>query len=129
MARSALSGRPQTVSGVWHGQWNGVHAVTLRLEQNGLSGTARFTKIIETIDGPKAVGESREIPLVNPKFDGERLSFEVQSAGESYPATSAEMEMRFTGEGEADLRRTGGEPDVAPVYSRMAIKMKQERSF
>ncbi|HEY0321649.1 MAG TPA: hypothetical protein VGC66_11870 [Pyrinomonadaceae bacterium] len=132
MARSAIVGERQTVSGVWRGSWQGVPAVTIRLEQQGdamISGTARFSKIIATNEGPKAVGETGELPLVNPQFDGERLLFEVESADESYTAAVSEMEMSFAGEGEAELRRTGGQPEGAPADQTMRIKMRKERSF
>lgn len=131
MTSSALLSKPQIVCGFWHGQWQGVHAVTIKLEQRGdsLSGTARFSRVIATSEGPKAIGESAELPLVNPKLDGDRLSFEVRGSDETYPSILAEMEMRFTGEGEAELRRTGGKPESTRADSRMSIKMQHERSF
>jgi hypothetical protein len=132
MARSAIGGERQSISGVWHGDWHGVQAVTIRLEQHGdamISGTARFSKIIATIDGPKAIGESVEMPLVNPQFDGERLSFEVQSADESYRAIVAEMKMRFASEGEAELLLTGRQPEGSPEGQALTIKLRRERSF
>jgi hypothetical protein len=127
MARMKLYGPGQAVQGLWHGQWHGVHAVTIRVERNGdaLSGTARFSRVVVTRDGPKVVGESGTLSLINPKLKGDSLSFEVQSPEEMYPAITTIMEMRFTNEGEAELRRISGqqEDEVLP------IAMSKERSF
>lgn len=107
MTRRAFFGEPASLSGVWHGQWQGVHAVTIRLEQRGetLRGTAKFSRIIATNDGPKAVGAAEALPLINPKLSGDTLSFEVQDSEVSYSSIPLRMEMRFTGAGEAELRR------------------------
>lgn len=124
LIRASMAGERQVASGVWHGQWQGVHAVTIKIEQSGgaLSGTARFARVVETTDGPRAVGESAELPLINPRLDGDRLSFEVRGADESQKVILARLEMRFTGEGEAELRREQEEESPA-------IPMLRERSF
>lgn len=131
MALASLGEGRQARSGVWHGQWQGVHAVTIKLEESGdaLSGTARFARVIATRDGLKAIGETAELPLMNPKLDGDRLSFEVRGADESNPVILAEMEMRFTDEGEVELRRTGGEPEGTREDRLVTISMKREQSF
>jgi hypothetical protein len=132
MAFKMLSGEPQRISGVWQGRWHGVPAVTIRLEQNGdaLGGTARFSRIIETSDGPKAVGETGELPLLNPRLEGRRLSFEVRGADETHPAIVAKMEMKFVNEVEAELRSSGEQLEGEQEDNRaMEIKMKRERSF
>lgn len=127
---AALYGASQPVYGVWHGSLNGVHAVTIRLEQNGerVDGTARFSKIACTLDGPKVVGESEALALVNTRLDGGRLSFEVYGVGES-GKTMAVMEMNFVGAGEAELRRIGGVPESETEGEEMVIRMKREPSF
>lgn len=132
MAYKKFSGGPQTISGVWQGRWHGVPAVTIRLEQNGeaLGGTARFSRIIATADGPEAVGETVELPLLNPRLEGQRLSFEVRGADETQTAVVAEMEMKFVNEGEAELRYTDEQSEGEPKDDKaMGIKMKRERSF
>lgn len=132
LARASLSeARQEAPWGVWHGQWQGVHAVTIRLGESGksLSGTARFAKVVVTGDGLRVIGESAELPLVNPRLEGDKLSFEVEGADESHPVIRAVMEMRFTEEGEAELRRMGAERDGTPEEKPLAIRMKREQSF
>jgi hypothetical protein len=130
MARLRLYDERANVPGIWHGTWHGVHALTIRLEQDGerLGGTIRFSKIVERGDGAKVVGQTEELPLVNTRLDGERLSFEVYGVGESCKVM-AEMEMNFTNEGEAELRRTGGMPEEDEEGVAKIINMKRERSF
>ena len=131
MARAALAGERHSVSGVWHGAWNGVHAVTIRLEQNGdrLSGTARFSIAVATGDGPKAAGETPELALVNPQLDGETLSFTVHGLGGSCKSTVAVVEMNFNNEGEAELRRKYDPPEDEMENEETVILMMRERSF
>lgn len=131
MAHTALYTEPQTISGVWRGSWHGVPAVTIRLEQQGdlLRGTAQFNTVIATKDGPQAASETKELQLENVRFDGERLSFEVWNTDESNTTIVARMEMRFENRTEAELRRTGGQPEGSPEDKEMGIKMKRERSF
>jgi hypothetical protein len=138
MARAAIGGERQTVSGVWQGVWEDVPAVTVRLSDEGgfLSGTVQFTEIIRRLDGSRIIDRTNELPLVNPKFDGERLCFEVEYGPHPYPfpasaqpAQLAEIELTFVGYDEAELRRTGGQPEGAPEDKAMVIKMKRMRSF
>lgn len=131
MARAALSNNPQTISGVWRGRWQDSPAVTIRLEQEGnaLHGTAQFYRVVATADGPQTVGETVELPLLNPQLEGQRLSFEVRGTDEAHQATVAELEMWFDSDGEAELRRMGGQPEGAPEDKEPSIKMKRERSF
>jgi hypothetical protein len=131
MARAALFGHHQAIYGVWHGQRHGVHAVTIRLEKNGdgVRGTARFSKIIETGDGPRVVGETPELSLINPSFNGERLFFEVQSGEETGLTVVPVMEMSFINEAEAELRRTGRQAEDASQEKALTIIMKKEQSF
>jgi hypothetical protein len=130
MARLRLYGERANVSGTWHGAWRGVHAVTIRLEQEGerLGGTVRFSKIVERGDGAKVVGQTNELPLVNARLEGERLSFEVYGLGESCKVM-AEMEMNFVDEGEAELRRTNGVSYAGEADAAQVITMRRERSF
>lgn len=131
LARTMLSTDSQTISGVWCGQWHGVPAVAIRLKQDGslLSGTVRFSTVAASPDGPKVVAETGEIPLVNPKFDGKRLCFQIQVEPHLYPVIVAEMELNFINADEAELRRTGDLPEGAPEDKEVMIRMKRERSF
>ena len=127
MARRMFSAGTQTVSGVWQGQLQDVPAVTIKLEQNG--NELSFTNIRATTDGLKAVGETKELPLRNVRFDGRTLLFEVSNDREGAAEIVAEMEMIFTDETMAELRRTGGKPAGTPESSAMVITMRRERSF
>jgi hypothetical protein len=133
MARDLLSGGgAQTVSGVWRGDLQDVPAVTIRLEQNGgeLTGTARFTQMTATPEGPKASGETKELPLKNVRFNGERLLFEVSNEKEGAAEIVARMEMNFTADAAvAELRRTGGRPEGTPESKAAVIIMRRARSF
>lgn len=131
MARTALLDEPQAISGVWRGTWHGVPAVLIRLKQDGsvLSGTAQFSKIAASIDGPEVIAETYELPLVNPRLDGKKLCFQVEDETNPYPVRVVEMEMNFLSADEAKLRRTGGQPDETPIDKDIVIKMKKESSF
>jgi hypothetical protein len=130
MARSALAPKSQTVAGVWRGHWHGVPAVTIKLEQKmeALSGTASLKKVVATENGARAVGESTEIPLSNPRFDGKRLLFELHSTDGIHPPVFVEMEMRFENGGEAELRLARREAE-ASAEDKEIIKLRRERSF
>lgn len=131
MARSAaIGGERRSFSGVWHGDWHGVRAVTIKLEQNNdaVSGTASFYRVVDTEDGPESSGQFPAITLTNPRLDGKRLIFELQSIDEIHPAVFIEMEMQFENEEEAGLRCIGPESEGS-AEDRERIKMKRERSF
>ena len=131
MARAALSNDTQAISGVWRGRWHGVPAVIIRLRQDGnmLSGTARFSKVAASIDGPKVIAETYDLPLVNPRFDGKRLCFQVEDDTHLYPVRVVEMEMDFVSADEAELQRGGGQAVDTPVDKEIVIKMKKVSSF
>ncbi|HEX8747711.1 MAG TPA: hypothetical protein VF717_10975 [Pyrinomonadaceae bacterium] len=128
LARGAFEAEPAAVAGVWHGHWNGVHAVTLRLEQGceSLSGTARFSRVIQTGDGLKVIGESAEVPLINPQLRGDMLTFEIKNPEVSTAAATIGLEMRFTKQGEAELCREQEQPGREESWT---ITMLQEPSF
>jgi hypothetical protein len=125
MARGALATEPARVAGVWHGHWNGVHAVTLKLEQgcDSLQGTARFSKVIDTGDGLKVIGESEPLRLVNPELSGDKLTFQVEDTSSCLTTVFTRLEMRFTKPGEAELRREQEQEEAG------VITMLLERSF
>jgi hypothetical protein len=129
MARSAFVGKSQIISGLWRGHWKGIPAVTIKLERKKeqLSGTASFKRVVATESGARVMGESPEIPLINPRFDGKSLLFELRAMDEIHPPTMIEMEMRFENDGEAVLHAIGREAVGAPDGE--IIKMKRERSF
>ncbi|HKS28623.1 MAG TPA: hypothetical protein VJS44_12425 [Pyrinomonadaceae bacterium] len=128
MARASLSDEPQNISGVWHGYWNGAHALTVRLEQgcDSLKGTARFSRIVETDDGPKVIGVSETVQLINPRLSGDRLSFEVIDPDFCFSKVVIRMSMRFTKQGEAELWR---EKEFVEGEEAGTITMLQESSF
>jgi hypothetical protein len=130
MARFQFGGEFRTVAGVWRGQWHGVHAVTIKLTQNGdsFSGTARFNRIIRTDDGPHVEGVSPELPLSNLQFDGHRLSFEIhlEEGEEVHPRIFVAMEMWLENEDEALLRSSGRESTDS---SEEPIRMRREPPF
>lgn len=129
MARKALFDEQQEIAGVWHGEWHGVPAVTIHLEEQdgALKGTAEFYTIFATAAGPKRVGQTGELQLINPRFNGKKLSFEVQSSDIIYPVITAQMEMSFVGEGRAELRPTGQPPGSRPENQETTINMKRTR--
>ncbi len=131
MARSALRHKPQTVSGVWQGEWQGIRAVTIKLEQQNdtVSGTVTFYRIVATEDGPKVEGQSEEIPIINARLEGKRLVFELGAIDEIHPRLFVEMEMSFEKEDEAILRcaRLGLEDSAEDTET--IIYMTREPSF
>jgi hypothetical protein len=131
MTRSALGGERQEVSGVWRGSWHNVPAVTINLQQQGerLSGTVSFNRIFKSDNGFESEAATQEVPLVNPRFDGKRLLFELQVPDEIHPPLFIEMEMSFDNEEEAGLRCTRRDSIDVPVAKETVISMKHERSF
>lgn len=131
MARSAFSAKPVEVSGVWRGYWHGVPAASIKLEERdgALSGTVIFTAVVETEEGPRASGESPELPLINTRFDGKRLVFELHGMDEIRPTVFIEMEMTFEDEKTAELRCTRRDSVDVPKDEVPTIKMERESSF
>ncbi|MBD0370954.1 MAG: hypothetical protein ICV60_08975 [Pyrinomonadaceae bacterium] len=131
LARVMIYGQsPADVSGVWRGYWEGVPAVTVTLKQQGesLSGTAKFIRVINSEDGPQVAGESQEIPLINPRLQGNKLSFELYSLDGIYTAF-VEMEMSFENQEEAELRSTRRDSADVPIDKEPPLRMRREPSF
>jgi len=101
------------VAGTWRGKLYDLPAVVLTVKDDGgkLSGTILFYfRRRNTDHDPWQVDltHSKTLPLIDPKFDGKTIFFQV-SHKEAHPPRSlndppSSFCMRLTGEGQADLR-------------------------
>ncbi len=116
------------IAGTWRGKWHGVEAVNLQLESAcaPLNGTVRFYRLTKTAEGFQADGHTDDLPLMNPKFDGETLSFHVSNQARHGELIEAEMEMRMVDENRAELRRVGGIPANTSEDTQTVIEMARD---
>ncbi len=95
--------------GTWQGRVDGVPAVTLTVkdEGRGWSGTIVFYKILDEGSGPQVAGKDTCV-LVNPKREGNVLSFQVKDRNEALIG----FQLELTGSNEGELKgkptQTGG---------------------
>jgi hypothetical protein len=118
-----------SVAGTWHGKWHGVEAVNVRIDSRSepVTGTVRFYRLTKTAEGFQADGHTDDLPLMNPKFDGETLSFHVSNnAPEERRRIEADIEMRLVDENRAELRRVGGVPANTSEDNRTVIEMARD---
>ena len=109
------------IVGTWQGKLDGVPAVTLTVKEDGpaWSGTIIFYKILDDGSGPKVTGQDTSV-LINPKLEGNVLSFQVKDSNEALIG----FQMELTGSNEAELK--GKEPQ-AGGGGPPAVKMTRER--
>ena len=114
LACVAAAAADSPIVGTWHGKLFGQPAVTLTLRDAGgnLSGSIVFYLLRNDGSGFKADANSARPPteLVNPKFDGKTLTFEVSHRQAHPPSTlndtePVKFEMELTGKDEAQLKR------------------------
>ena len=84
---------PAAVVGFWKGrvaQWGDLPSVDLKIAEKDekLSGRATFYLIHESADGRREVGGKDEIDMMEPSFDGRRLSFKLKSPDGKTHSTS-----------------------------------------
>ena len=95
--------------GTWEGRLEGIPAVTLKLKRNGdgLGGSVVFYAVQDDGSGPAVTAKS-ELPLVDTRFHGERITF-----GVDFQNRVIQFELNFLKEGEAEFRRfIGDHPSV-----------------
>lgn len=100
------------IAGTWRGKMHDLPAVVLTVKDDAgkLSGTIRFYFLYRnTEDGPWQVDTEHSVPLplIDPKFDGKTISFQV-SHKEAHPPRTlndppSSFQMRLTRNGEAEL--------------------------
>lgn len=106
-----------SIAGTWTGMLEGIPAIELAVknEAGKLSGSATFHRIVDDGSGPKT--ESKETTeLLNPKLEGNTLSFEVKH-GTGDPR---KFRLELTGDNDAVLRggriiRDGEESEAPPM--------------
>lgn len=127
-ASSQASGSPQkpaaadtsSLVGVWRAQMNGLPAITLTLtnETGSLSGAVLFYLLRRDPGRPETATPGIPEPLLNPKFDGETLTFQVSHRRAHPPGTLSDppitFRMKLTGANVAGLynESEGGPADV-----------------
>ena len=114
------------------GSWSGripetedVPAADLKIvEKDGkLSGRVTFYLIHATADGRRQVGGKEDIDMLEPGFDGQRLTFKLKNPrGET-----VSMALRLTGDGEGELATqvTVGDRGAGTESRGMVVKMKR----
>ncbi|MBA3438419.1 MAG: M56 family metallopeptidase [Pyrinomonadaceae bacterium] len=106
-ASATVNEAQNSIVGTWQGTWNGnFPAMTLRIKANGdkLSGTIVFYRSVKTDSGLKVDGQTDELPLIEPSFDGKTLLFKVIR---SKSKEAVEFEMKITGNDEAEAWNVG----------------------
>lgn len=133
-AQNSLRGTARTdarsLAGTWRGGWHNVPAVDVSVRDEGggqLGGTARFYRLNRTESGFEAGERTEALPLINPNFDGETLSFRVSNDAAGSKLIEAEMEMRLTGDDRAELVRVGGIPANPAGVKPTPIEMTRDR--
>ena len=118
------------VVGFWKGrvaQWGDLPSVDLTIaEKDGkLSGRATLHLIHELADGRREVGGKDEVDVLEPSFDGRRLAFKIKSPDGKLHS----IELRLTGEGQADWVEVGAGAEVGAEghATDLVVKMKRSR--
>jgi beta-lactamase regulating signal transducer with metallopeptidase domain len=121
---------PAAVVGFWKGrvaQWGDLPSVDLKIAEKDekLSGRATFYLIHESADGRREVGGKDEIDMMEPSFDGRRLSFKLKSPD----GKTHSIELRLTGEGQADYVEVsaGAEVDAEGHNPELVVKMTRSK--
>ena len=121
LAPSALAA-DSPVAGTWRGRIYDLPAVVLTVKDDGgkLSGTILFYSLHRNTDHDLwqvDMKNSQALPLLNPKFDGKAIFFQV-SHKEAHPPRTlndppSSFQMRITREGEGELRNLTEEQSPA----------------
>ena len=130
VAVETSSAAPAAVLGSWTGRIPGaedVPAADLKIgEKDGkLSGRVTFYLIHESADGHREVGGQDVVDMLEPSFDGRRLTFKLKNPrGEIVP-----MSLRLTGkdEGELSTQVTVGDRGGQTESGGMVVKMKRAK--
>ena len=123
VAASAFGASDKSLAGTWQGQMRGLLTVTLSINTGGdkLSGTAIFYATRDDGGGPMVVGKA-ESPLIDPKFDGQTLSFQVENEVLSpLRPERYTFEMKLAGENEAELKPAGDQSE------KISVKMTRQK--
>jgi hypothetical protein len=110
MAAVALASSP--AAGQWQGRVNHMPAVTLKVGDDAgkLSGTAIFFVVKDQGSGPQVIGQL-QVPMLNPRFDGRALLFEINQDRPNSPPGAARAVVRFKmkllGSDEGELVKAG----------------------
>ena len=104
-----------SIAGTWEGKTEGVPAITITIKQDGdrLSGSVTFYRIEDDGSGPRVTGKQTR-DLINPKFDGKILSYQVKGRNDE----TIDQQMEITGKDEAVIkmrRAINGNTDYVPV--------------
>jgi len=101
------------IAGTWRGRIHDLPAVILTVKDDGgkLSGTILFYFLHRNTEHDRWQVDTKHsipLPLIDPKFDGKTISFQV-SHKEAHPPRTfndppSSFQMRLTGTGEAELR-------------------------
>ncbi len=132
-ARGWISGptaaQTRSLAGTWRGNWHGVEAVNLQIDSQSepVTGTVRFYRLTKTEQGFQADGHTDDLPLMNPKLDGETLSFHISNgAPVEGHLIEMDMELRLVGENRAELRRVDDTPGNSPEARQTVIEMTRD---
>jgi hypothetical protein len=120
---AAQEGKTQKAfSGTWEGKFKGTVFCVLKLEAGSpISGMLSPGRISVNDDGDITEAEpsnpeppGKDFPILNPKVEDGKLSFEWKE-GEADNETM-KFEMKLTGESEAELRFVGIDNPVKPIH-------------
>jgi len=113
------------ILGSWSGRFddrNAAPAVDLTVvgKQGGLSGRVTFYEV--DLQGGRVRGKD-EVEMLEPRFDGRRLTFKVKNPD----GEKLSMALRLTGDGEGDLiaRRAAADGEPEKESQELVIKMKR----
>jgi hypothetical protein len=121
LVAAADKGRNVAVVGIWRGELDNLPAVTLNItdEAGPLQGAILFYLIRRDEGKPPTSSPGIPEPLLNPQFDGQRLTFQL-SHRHAHADTTSDPPVRFrlelTGPDEAKLMRV---PQDGPSYLPM----------
>ena len=110
MAAVALASSP--AAGQWQGRVKDMPAVTLKVGDDAgkLSGTAIFFVIKDQGSGRQVIGQL-QVPMLNPRFDGRSLLFEINQDRPNSPPGAARgvvrFKMKLLGSDEGELVKAG----------------------
>jgi len=116
------------VVGLWTGrveQWGDLPSVDLKItEKDGrLSGRATYYLHYEGPNG-REVGGKDETDLLEPRFDGRRLSFKVKSPD----GKTHSVELRLTGDGQGDYVEVGAGAELGAEERNFDLVVKMKRA-
>src|SRR6516165_8831327 len=117
-AAAQKPGELNRFAGTWEAKFKGAVICTIKLEAGDkISGTASACNINVDSDGnliePESASEPADpLPLLNPKVEGDTLTFEVRDEGDEHP-TKAQIELK--GNDRAELRFVDAPVRIKPI--------------